>query len=200
MSRLSILVCAPLSYKREGTQSSLRSNIDSQTHKFIQALKLNTAHSGVGHYAPAARTTLNPCVFLCSPRFHLTGKTLRPLLILGFRAGAFCHLAGEFPLRHLACQVGGLGFRFLLVLLLDAMVHIIENHDFMPDDFMVEEAAASSTPWATNSLRLVLLLCTLHVSTLPRKRPGHLGQRLERCPWPESCCATLLALRPRRGP
>jgi hypothetical protein len=46
----------------------------------------------------------------------------------------------------------GLGFRFLLVLLLDAMVHIIEHHDFMPEDFMVEEAAASSTPQTTNLL------------------------------------------------
>jgi hypothetical protein len=44
----------------------------------------------------------------------------------------------------------GLGFRFLLVLLLDAMVHIVEHHDFLPEDFMVEEAAASSTPWTTN--------------------------------------------------
>jgi hypothetical protein len=44
----------------------------------------------------------------------------------------------------------GLGFRFLLVLLLDAMVHIVEHHDFLPEDFMVEEAAASSTPRATN--------------------------------------------------
>jgi hypothetical protein len=38
----------------------------------------------------------------------------------------------------------------LLVLLLDAMVHIVEHHDFMPEDFMVEEAVASSTPRATN--------------------------------------------------
>jgi hypothetical protein len=30
------------------------------------------------------------------------------------------------------------------------MVHIVEHHDFMPEDFMVEEAAASSTPRATN--------------------------------------------------
>jgi hypothetical protein len=37
-----------------------------------------------------------PLCFLCSSRFHLTGKTLRPLLILGFRAGAFRHPAGEF--------------------------------------------------------------------------------------------------------
>jgi hypothetical protein len=41
-------------------------------------------------------------VFLCSSRFHLTGKTLRPLLILGFRAGAFRHPAGDFLSdRHL---------------------------------------------------------------------------------------------------
>jgi hypothetical protein len=37
---------------------------DTHTHKFIQAIKLNTAHSGVGYYALAARTTLNPGVFL----------------------------------------------------------------------------------------------------------------------------------------
>jgi hypothetical protein len=43
-----------------------QTHLDSQTHKFIQALKLNTSHSGVGYYASAARTTLNPCVFLCS--------------------------------------------------------------------------------------------------------------------------------------
>jgi hypothetical protein len=30
------------------------------------------------------------------------------------------------------------------------MVHIVKHHDFMPEDFMVEEEAASSTPWATN--------------------------------------------------
>ena len=39
---------------------------------------------------------------------------------------------------------------FLLVILLDTMVHIVEHHDFMPEDFMVEEEAASSTPRATN--------------------------------------------------
>jgi hypothetical protein len=38
----------------------------------------------------------------------------------------------------------------LLVFLLDTMVHIVEHHDFMPEDFMVEETAAYSTPWATN--------------------------------------------------
>jgi hypothetical protein len=97
------LYVPPLSYKREGTRrykgdpTWAQAHLDSRAHKFIQALKLNTLHSGVGYYAPAARTTLNPCVFLCSSRFHLVGKTLRPL-ILGFRAGAFRHPAGEFPL------------------------------------------------------------------------------------------------------
>jgi hypothetical protein len=44
----------------------------------------------------------------------------------------------------------GLGLRFLLVSLLDTMVHIVEHHDLMPEDFMLEEEAASSTPRATN--------------------------------------------------
>jgi hypothetical protein len=30
------------------------------------------------------------------------------------------------------------------------MVHIVEHHDFMPEDFPVEEEAASSTQRATN--------------------------------------------------
>jgi hypothetical protein len=37
----------------------------------------------------------------------------------------------------------GLGFKFLLVFLLDAMVHIVEHHDFIPEDFPMEEAASS---------------------------------------------------------
>jgi hypothetical protein len=52
------LYVPPLSYKREGTQ---RYKADptyaltlAQTHKFMQALKLNTSHSGVGYYAPVA--------------------------------------------------------------------------------------------------------------------------------------------------
>jgi hypothetical protein len=79
------LYVPPLCYKREGTQryktgtlTLTQAHLDSQTHKFIQALKLNIAHSGVGYYAPVTRTTLNPCVFLCSSRIHLAGKTLRP--------------------------------------------------------------------------------------------------------------------------
>ena len=35
----------------------------SQVHTSSQS---NTSHNGVGYYAPAARTTLNPCVLLCA--------------------------------------------------------------------------------------------------------------------------------------
>jgi hypothetical protein len=74
MLGLSTLVRAPFSYKRGGMHryntSSFRPTYTQahlDAHKFIQAIELNTSHSGVGCYAPAARTTLNPCVFLCSP-------------------------------------------------------------------------------------------------------------------------------------
>jgi hypothetical protein len=40
--------------------------------------------------------------------------------------------------------------KFLLVFLLDAMVHIVEHQDFMHEDYMLEEEAASSAPRATN--------------------------------------------------
>jgi hypothetical protein len=54
------LYVPPLSYKREGTlrtrqadlDTSSQLHLDSRTHKFIQALKLNTTHNGVGYYAP----------------------------------------------------------------------------------------------------------------------------------------------------
>jgi hypothetical protein len=35
------------------------------------------------------------CVLVFFPLFQLTSKTLRPLLILGFRAGALCHPAED---------------------------------------------------------------------------------------------------------
>jgi hypothetical protein len=59
-------------------------------------LSSNTSHGGVGYYAPAARTTLNPCVFLSASRsFQRSSKTPKPLLISGFRAGALRHPAGD---------------------------------------------------------------------------------------------------------
>jgi hypothetical protein len=75
---LAPLYVPPLSYKGEGTRRCKVDPIEAQAHLDSQALKRNTSHSGVGYYAPVARTTLNPCVFLCSSRFHIAGKTLRP--------------------------------------------------------------------------------------------------------------------------
>jgi hypothetical protein len=56
----------------------------------------NTSHSGVGYYAPADRTTLNPRAFLCTaPSLHQSSETPKPLLISGLRAGALRHPAGD---------------------------------------------------------------------------------------------------------
>jgi hypothetical protein len=62
----------------------------------------------------------------------------------------FRHPAGDFPLRHLARQVGGLGFKFSPVFLLNTMVQIVEHHNFIPEDFPMEEEATSSMPRASN--------------------------------------------------
>jgi hypothetical protein len=67
MLGLSTVVRAPSAIKGEARNVTTQADLDpTQAHKFIQALKLNTSHSGVGYYAPVAQTTLNPCVFLCS--------------------------------------------------------------------------------------------------------------------------------------
>jgi hypothetical protein len=56
----------------------------------------NTSHSGVGYYAPATRTTLNPRVFLCTaPSLHQSSNMPKPILISGLRAGALRHPAGD---------------------------------------------------------------------------------------------------------
>jgi hypothetical protein len=59
-------------------------------------LSSNTSHSGVGYYAPATRTTLNPYVFLCiAPSLQQPSEMPKPLLILGLRAGALRHPARD---------------------------------------------------------------------------------------------------------
>jgi hypothetical protein len=97
------LYAPPLSYKRGGMQrykgtDTLRPNLDLDSQ--LSSFHINPTHSGVGYYAPAARTTLNPRVFLSSSFIYQQAKRLSPLLILGFRAGALRHPAGEFPLRQ----------------------------------------------------------------------------------------------------
>jgi hypothetical protein len=69
------LCMPPFSYKRGGMRCYKIDPIGdpilgSLRHSQVQtSSQSNTPHSGVGCYAPAARTTLNPCVFLCSSRF-----------------------------------------------------------------------------------------------------------------------------------
>jgi hypothetical protein len=73
-------------------------------------------------------------------------QALRPPPHLRIRAGAFLHPTGGFSHRHLARQVGGLALGFSLVFLLDTMVQIVEHRDLSPEDFLMEEGAASSVP------------------------------------------------------
>jgi hypothetical protein len=146
MLGLSTVVHAPFSYKRGGMQRYKEKT--SFTHSQAQ-LSSNTSHSGVGYYAPAARTTLNPCVLsrvlVCSSTILVTSKTLRPLLILGIRAGAIRHPAGEiYPPTFGTPGRGQL--RFLLVFLLGMIVQIVEHRTDTLEDFVVEEEATSSAP------------------------------------------------------
>jgi hypothetical protein len=56
----SLLCMPPFNYKRGGMR---RYNISPLR---LSSFHSNPTHSGVGYYAPAARTTLNPRVFLRS--------------------------------------------------------------------------------------------------------------------------------------
>jgi hypothetical protein len=58
------LCMPPFSYKRGGMRRYKTSSLR------LSSFHSNPTHSGVGCYAPAARTTLNPHVFLCSS-FHI---------------------------------------------------------------------------------------------------------------------------------
>jgi hypothetical protein len=73
-------------------------------------------------------------------------QALRPPPHLRIRAGAFRHPAEGFSHRHLVRQVGGLALGFSPVFLLDIMVQIIEHRDLSPEDFLMEEEAASYVP------------------------------------------------------
>jgi hypothetical protein len=92
----SLCACPPSTIKGEACDVTQTHNLRSHLRRNSYKLTSNTSHSGVGYYAPAARTTLNPCVFLSSSRsFQQSSKTPKPLLISGFRAGALRHPAGD---------------------------------------------------------------------------------------------------------
>jgi hypothetical protein len=57
-----LLYMSPFSYKRGGMQ---RYNTSSIWRLRLSSFHSNPTHSGVGCYAPAARTTLNSRVFMC---------------------------------------------------------------------------------------------------------------------------------------
>jgi hypothetical protein len=107
MSGPSAFVHAPFSYKR-GCMRRYTHTRNLRSHfrlAYSYKLTSNTSHSGVWYYAQAARTTLNPSVFLSSSRSsQQSSKMPKPLLISGFRAGA---------LRRVGAPGRGLGIRFL---------------------------------------------------------------------------------------
>jgi hypothetical protein len=62
------------------------------------------------------------CVLVFFPLFQLTSKTLRPLLILGFRAGALRHPAGDLLSDRLQQTYGSLMF------CLDPLITVTSGH------------------------------------------------------------------------
>jgi hypothetical protein len=83
------------------------------------------------------------------------------------------------------------------------MVHIVEHHDFMPEDFLVEEEAASSTPWATNrpapGAATVVHAARQHTpvqtSRASRASPGALSTAREMLRHPPSSTASPRAMK-----
>jgi hypothetical protein len=58
----------PFGYKRGGIQRNKKRTLRPSSRQTLSSsykLPSNTSHSGVGYYAPAARTTLNPRVLSC---------------------------------------------------------------------------------------------------------------------------------------
>jgi hypothetical protein len=96
----------------------------------------------------------------------------------------------------------GLGFRFLLVFLLDAMVHIIESHDFIPEDFPMEDVV-SSIPRASSrpvpGVAAVECAARQHTpaqsTRASRASPGALSAARELLLHPPSSMASLGAMK-----
>jgi hypothetical protein len=61
----SLCTCPPSAIKGEACDVTRGRPNSRQTLSSSYKLPNNTSHSGVGYYAPAARTTLNPCVLSC---------------------------------------------------------------------------------------------------------------------------------------
>jgi hypothetical protein len=96
--------CPPLAIKGEAC------NVTTQTQLRLSILKLpqqfNIQWSRVLRSSGPNHSKLSR-VHVLDVRLARQAKRLSPFLILGFRACALRHPAGEFSLRHLARQVGG---------------------------------------------------------------------------------------------
>jgi hypothetical protein len=93
----------------------------------------------------------------------------------------------------------GLGFRILLVLLLDTMVHIVEHHDFLPEDFVMEEAAPRATnvpaPGAATAVHSARQHSPAQTSRTSRAAPGALSAARELLHHPPSSMASPGAMK-----
>jgi hypothetical protein len=97
--RGSVPLCMPpFSYKRGGMRRYKADPIcdPAQAHKFIQALKQYITQWSRVLRSGGRNHSKSLCVLVFLPIFQLTSKTFRPLLILGFRAGALRYPAGDF--------------------------------------------------------------------------------------------------------
>jgi hypothetical protein len=91
------LCMPPFNYKRGGMRryTDRTRKTHSDTHKFIQALKQYITQWSRVLRSGGPNHSKSLCVLVFFPLFQLTSKTLRPLLILGFRAGPLHHPAGD---------------------------------------------------------------------------------------------------------
>jgi hypothetical protein len=138
------LCMPPFSYKRGGMRRyKTNSGSDSQ---YITQWSRVLRPGGPNHSKPS-------CALVCSSTNLVTSKTPRPLLILGIRAGAIHHPAGEiYPPTFGAPGRGGLGLKFLLVPSLSMMVRIIEHRAETSEDLAMEQEVVSSAPWVPDRL------------------------------------------------
>jgi hypothetical protein len=96
-----LCACPPSTIKGEACDVTRDAILDpaqahSDTHKFIQALKQYITQWSRVLRSGGPNHSKSLCVLVFFLFFQLTSKTLRPLLILGFRAGALRHPAGDF--------------------------------------------------------------------------------------------------------
>jgi hypothetical protein len=135
--RGSVPLCMPpFNYKRGGMR---RYGDQSSDSKYITQWSRVLRPGGPNQSKPS-------CALVCSSTNLVTSKTLRPLLILGIRAGAIRHPAGEIYPPTFGAPGRGLGLKFLLVPSLSMMVRIIEHRAETSEDLAMEQEVASSAP------------------------------------------------------